>query len=141
MGFTTNIPWVRDSAAEVTLTRLQIASPILLLLLYIFAFLTYSVFTASNSNDDTTKPEPEQLGPGGKPLPKKNKKESPVAGSLEHSRPRKLLFQWLGVGLLGTFCGSITVVILHAYVMSEQRWWCGQAATVSWMARKASHMS
>jgi ATP-binding cassette, subfamily B, vacuolar membrane transporter HMT1/ACLQ len=125
------LPWVSNPVAQNILTYTQIAYPIILLPLYIITFTIRSIVTARNDNANT-KPQAEQLGPGGKPLPKKtNKPEPTIPTSLDFSRPRKLLFDWLSVGILLTLGGNIAVVIVHALVEREERWWCGQAPTVS----------
>ncbi|KAK5134005.1 hypothetical protein LTR08_007010 [Meristemomyces frigidus] len=121
-----SLPWVSDPVAQKILTSLQVAYPIALLCLYIIAFTARSIYTAANTNETT--PETEQLGPGGKPLPQKNKKEP--AGILDFSRARKLLFQWLSLGVLATLAANVAVVVVHALLEREERWWCGQAPTV-----------
>lgn len=108
--FNGTLPWVSNPVAQSVLTYTQIAYPILLILLYIITFTTRSIVTAPN--DNATTKEPEQLGPGGKPLPKKNKKEPVIPNSLDFSKPRKLLFEWLSVGVLATLAGNIVVVIV-----------------------------
>jgi len=121
-------PWVSSPLAQKILAYLQVIYPILLLFLYILAFTIRSVATARNDNHSP--PQPEQLGPGGKPLPKKNKKDAAISHALDFSRPRKLLFEWLSVGLLTSLAGNIAVIVLHAVLEREQQWWCGQAPTV-----------
>ncbi|KAK5712801.1 ATP-binding cassette-type vacuolar membrane transporter Hmt1 [Elasticomyces elasticus] len=122
-------PWVSNPTAQRLLQDLQIASPIVLLLLYITTFTVHSILTAPRDDAKKTN-EPEQLGPGGKPLPKKAKKEASLADRYDFSRPRQLLFEWLSVGVLATLAGNITVVIVHALVEREEQWWCGQAPTI-----------
>lgn len=123
------LPWVSNPVAQDILTYLQVAYPIILICLYVITFTIRSITTARNDNDTST--EPEQLGPGGKPLPQKNVKEPAIHNALDFSRPRKLLFEWLSVGVIGTLVANIIVVIVHALVDREERWWCGQAPTVS----------
>ncbi len=117
-----SLPWVSNPTALLILHYLQVISPILLLALYVITFTVHSIVTAR-----------EQLGPGGKPLPKKNidKKGPRLAEAYDFSKPRKLLFEWISLGVLATFAGNITVVIVHALVERGERWWCGQAPTVS----------
>ncbi|TKA75079.1 hypothetical protein B0A55_05587, partial [Friedmanniomyces simplex] len=132
-----SLPWVSNPTALLILTYLQVISPILLLALYVITFTVRSVLMARNDDDPTT--APEQLGPGGKPLPKGKKKngnhndntgESSLASAYDFSKPRKLLFEWVSVGVLATLAGNITVVIVHALVERGERWWCGQAPTI-----------
>ena len=122
-------PWVEDERAQGLLTYLQVAYPIILLILFIAAFTVRSIVTARNDNDALQ--QPEQLGPGGKPLPKKkDKKDLSEANALDFSRPRKLLFQFLSAAVLLSLLGNIVLVIIHALVARNDRWWCGQATTV-----------
>lgn len=118
------------SGVQRLLSILQIAYPIVLLFVYLISFTVRSITTASNDND-TSKQAP-QLGPGGKPLPKKNKttKENGLPDFLDFSRPRKLLFEWLTIGIVFSLIGNIVVVIVHALYEREEGWWCGQAPTV-----------
>ncbi len=126
-----SLPWVSNPTALLILHYLQVISPILLLALYVITFTVHSIVTARDDDDPTT--APEQLGPGGKPLPKKNidKKGPRLAEAYDFSKPRKLLFEWVSLGVLATLAGNITVVIVHALVERGERWWCGQAPTVS----------
>jgi hypothetical protein len=122
-------PWVSDSLPQRILTYTQIAYPIILTFLYIAVFIVQSIVTARNDNDIASSAQPEQLGPGGKPLPKKNKPEP--AAPLDFSKPRKLLFEWLSVGVLASLAANITVVIVHTVLARREEYWCGQAPTVS----------
>ncbi|KAK1086316.1 ATP-binding cassette-type vacuolar membrane transporter Hmt1 [Friedmanniomyces endolithicus] len=125
-----SLPWVSNPTALLILHYLQVISPILLLALYVITFTVHSIVTARDDDDPTT--APEQLGPGGKPLPKKNidKKGPRLAEAYDFSKPRKLLFEWVSLGVLATLAGNITVVIVHALVERGERWWCGQAPTI-----------
>ena len=109
---------------------LQIAYPIVLLFVYLISFTIRSIATARNDND--TFNQAPQFGPGGKPLPthKRNVKEPAQPIGLDFSRPRKLLFEWLTVGVCLTLIGNIIVVIVHALYARKEEWWCGQAPTV-----------
>lgn len=122
------LPWVSNTVAQHILTYLQIAYPIILICLYIITFTVRSISTARN--EDETAAASEQLGPGGKPLPQQNKKEPGIHNALDFSKPRKLLFEWLSLGVIGTIAGNITVVIVHTVFEREEHWWCGQAPTV-----------
>lgn len=131
-----SLPWVSDPVAQAVQTTVHIVYPIALLFLYLIAFTVRSIATARNDND--TLPAP-QLGPLGKPLPAKNNntaanKHPPIPHELDFSKPRKLLFEWLNVGVLFSLLGNIAVVIVHALYARKERWWCGQATTVSSMS-------
>lgn len=123
-----SLPWVSDPRAQGLLTYLQIAYPIALLIIFITAFTVRSIVTSRNDNDDT--PQSDQLGPGGKPLPRKSSKDKSDANAIDFSRARKLLFISLQSGVLLSFIGNIALVIFHALLERDQRWWCGQAPTV-----------
>lgn len=124
--------WVSNPTASRILNYLQIAYPIVLLVLYLTTFTVRSVVTARSDHD--THQQPEQLGPGGKPLPKKKhttpKKESEITPDLDFARPRKLLFEWLSVGVVLSLSANILVVVVHAISARHEGWWCGQAPTV-----------
>lgn len=138
------LPWAADPRAQALLTYLQIAYPIILLILFIVAFTVRGVLTAradyveaeaaaAAENSHQNHHQPEHLGPGGKPLPRKNKRNAAAeaeASALDFSRARKVLFQSLQAGVLLTLCGNIALVVVHALVAREERWWCGQAPTV-----------
>lgn len=127
------LPWVSNPVAQRVLRYSQIAYPIVLLLLYLVTFTVRSVLTASEEEDAVH--EPEQLGPGGKPLPlRKNngpKKQPNIPHGLDFSRSRKLLFEWLSVAVIFSLSANIVVVIVHALLARKERWWCGEAPTVS----------
>jgi len=122
------LPWVSNPVAQNILTHLQIAYPIILICLYVIAFTARSIHTAHNDND--TQSPSEQLGPGGKPLPQKHQKEADIHNQLDFSKPRKLLFEWLSVGVIASLAANIVVVVVHALWEREENWWCGQAPTV-----------
>ena len=131
--YNTTLPWVSNVAAQHTLRYTQVAYPIALLILYLVAFTVRSITTSRKDEDDVPQ-QPEQLGPGGKPLPKKHNnggpKEPDIPADLDFSRPRKLLFEWLSVAVIASFIANIVVVIVHALVARKEGWWCGEAPTV-----------
>ena len=127
------LPWVSNPVAQAILRRLQVAYPIILLGLYLVAFTTHSIWTARRE-EHPSHHDPPPRGPGGKPLPRTNspaKQAAGVSAVLDFSRPRKLLFEWLSVAVIATFIANIVVVIIHALVERNERWWCGIAPTVS----------
>lgn len=126
-----SLPWVSDPVAQGVQTTVHVVYPILLLFLYLIAFTVRSIRTARNDNDNDP---PPQLGPLGKPLPSKHhagQKAEVIPQELDFSKSRKLLFEWLSVGVLFSLLGNIAVVIVHALYARKERWWCGQATTVS----------
>ena len=133
-----SLPWVSDPVAQGVQTTVHIVYPILLLCLYLTAFTARSIYTARNDND--TQPPPT-IGPLGKPLPKKNQNSPPseqvIPQELDFSKPRKLLFEWMSVGVIFSLLGNVVVVIVHALYARKERWWCGQATTVGGIAGKS----
>lgn len=128
------MPLIRSTSTnpriESFLQIVQIACPLILLFVYLIAFTIRSITSARNDNDIDQKPQ--QLGPGGKPLPTHNHniKGADPADSLDFSRSRRLLFEWLSVGVLLSLLGNIIVVLTHALYGRKEEWWCGQAPTV-----------
>lgn len=124
-------PWVSNPVAQNILADFQIAYPLLLIFLYLVAFTVRSVRSARHDHDAVPQ-EPQQLGPGGKPLPNKKSatRDADDYYDLDFSKPRKLLFQWLSVGVLASFLGNIVVVLTHTLWERAERYWCGQAPTV-----------
>ncbi|KAK3726141.1 ATP-binding cassette-type vacuolar membrane transporter Hmt1 [Vermiconidia calcicola] len=118
------------SGLQTYLQVLRIAYPLILLFVYLIAFTVRSIATARTDND--AEQQTQQLGPGGKPLPRHNHyiKEPPTPDYLDFSRPRKLLFEWLTVGVLFSLAANIVVVIVHALYARKEGWWCGQAMTI-----------
>lgn len=122
-----SLPWVSDPVAQGVQTTVHVLYPILLLVIYLTTFTARSIYTAHN---DSPSPPPA-MGPLGKPLPKKHNSSEPlIPQELDFSKPRKLLFQWLSVGVLFSLLGNIVVVIVHALYARKEKWWCGQATTV-----------
>ena len=104
--------------------------PWVLLVIFLVAFVANSVLTAESS----TSVEPTVTGPGGKPLPRSNKKskEEREKRKLEDFSPiRKLLFVWLSAAVIITFVGNAVNIVAHALTKREDGWWCGEAPAVS----------
>ncbi|EME82738.1 ABC transporter, ABC-B family, HMT-ATM type [Pseudocercospora fijiensis CIRAD86] len=125
-------PWVSNPVAQALLNYVQIAYPIVLLITYLVTFTVHSIASARNDNDQPH--HAEQLGPGGKPLPKKKhnqpKKERDIPSGYDFSRSRKLLFEWLQVAVILSLAANVVVVVTHAIVARDEGWWCGQAPTI-----------
>lgn len=124
-------PWVSNNTAQRLLTTIQFAYPVILLFFFIAIFTLRSIVTSRSDKSEEQTSE-DQLGPGGKPLPKK---KAPAASSkqnaLDFSRPRKLLFEWISLGVALTFVGNAITIIVHALYARSEEWWCGQAPVVS----------
>ena len=124
--------FLSDSVALQVRNYVQIAYPLVVLFVYLFAFTVRSIKTSRRSSDALANDEPRQLGPNGKPLPApKPKKDGDSIRALDFSRARKLLFQWLTVGVACSLLGNIIVVIVHALYSRKEGWWCGVAPVVS----------
>lgn len=121
-------PWVSNRTAQDILTYTHIAYPLILLVFFLTVFTLRSIFTASS--DDSTQETEEQLGPGGKPLPKKTKRRKDDTRDLDFSRSRKLLFEWVSLAAALTYVGDAITVIVHALYARKEEWWCGQSVVV-----------
>lgn len=125
--------FVSDPVAQGLLDYVQIAYPLILLFLYLVAFTVRSIATARTDADaDGAQQQPKQLGPNGKPLPERQtrKDDDLQNAALDFSKPRKLLFQWLTVGVVFTLLANIVVILVHALYSRKDGWWCGVPPTV-----------
>jgi len=112
------------------LNVVQFNYPWVLLVIFLVAFVANSVLTAESS----TTVEPIVTGPGGKPLPRSNKKskEERERRKLKDFSPiRKLIFVWLSAAVIITFVGNAVNIVAHALDEREEGWWCGEAPAVS----------
>ena len=126
-------PWmVSNSNSQAILTYLHYASPILLLVFFLVAFTAHGILTAPK--DEIIEADPNQTGPGGKPLPRtpspSAKQEREKQRHQDFSQNRKLLFDWLSVAVIFTFLGNVVIVIVHALLDRKDEWWCGQSVIV-----------
>ena len=121
-------PWVSNRTAQSILIYVHFSSPLILLAFFLTAFTAHSIATASN--DAVVSADPEQTGPGGKPLPQTSVKGKKPENTLDFSPARKLLFNWLSVGISVSFVGNAVVVILHTLLDRGENWWCGEATAV-----------
>ncbi len=114
------------------LVYLHYAYPILLLSFFLFAIAVRSIRAASIDSDSDSSPSGPRFGPGGKPLPKR-KPAGPAARlrSLQISRPRRLLFEWLIAAATLTFIANAVIVVFHVIYERRDKWWCGQSVVVS----------
>lgn len=123
--------WVAEHKAQRILSIIHFAYPIVLLVYFLTTFTIRSIVSASGPDNDDKTSEP-QLGPGGKPLPKKKAPaEDKKKTFLDFSRPRKLLFEWLTLAATLTLAGNAVTVVVHALYARKEEWWCGQATVVS----------
>ena len=123
-------PWVSDNTAQAILTYVHYAYPIILLVFFLSAFTVHSILTAPK--EEIVQAVPDRTGPGGKPLPR-NTSPSAKKGKqkeLDFSPARKLVFDWLSIGVVLTYLANSVIVIVHALVDKKHEWWCGQSAVV-----------
>jgi hypothetical protein len=106
---------------------LRISYPIILLITFIVAFITNSIITAKKATQNDRK---EQMGPGGRPLPKRARSTMAVAKSRKLSRGTSVLFRWLAVGVLATLVADAAINMTHVLFARSQHWWCGQSVVV-----------
>ena len=124
--------WLSSRTASLLLKYTHYASPAILFLIFMTAFIARSV--ANTNKHDELKPLVTQTGPGGKPLPRGT---SPAADreilkyeAVDFTPGRKWLFVVISILLLLTFVGNAVIVITHALADRKQQWWCGQAFVV-----------
>jgi hypothetical protein len=122
--------WVAEHKAQRLLSIIHFAYPIVLLVYFLTTFTIRSILSAPSQDSDDKTSEP-QLGPGGKPLPKKKAPAEDKNTFLDFSRPRKLLFEWLALAATLTLAGNAVTVVVHALYARKEEWWCGQATVVS----------
>lgn len=123
--------WVAEDKAQRLLTTIHFAYPIILLVFFLTTFTLRGILASRSDQSEDGASEP-QLGPGGKPLPrKKAPAQRDQSSFLDFSRPRKLLFEWLALGAALTFVADAINVIVHALYARDDEWWCGQATVVS----------
>ncbi|PNS13910.1 hypothetical protein CAC42_1401 [Sphaceloma murrayae] len=128
-------PWVSNRVAQGILAYLHSAYPLILLAFFITAFTVRSIAVANRENvtegEEASTTGSPQLGPGGKPLPKKSPIHKDSSQDvLDFSRPRKLLFEWLALAAALTFVGNAITVVVHALYARSEEWWCGQATVI-----------
>ena len=118
-------------ATRQLLEYLRTGYPILLLLVFISAFVANSVLAAKNANNSTPA---AQTGPGGRPLPKRSRSTMAIMKNPQKfSQNTRSWFRWLSVGILLTILGDAAVNVAHVMVSRSEQWWCGQSVVVSAM--------
>lgn len=132
MSVKSSPPWVTNDTSREILVYTHFSYPIVVLVVFLIAFTTHSVLTAPKEVLVTTPTTPR--GPGGKPLPRKTSpllKEKLQQQDLEFSPRRKLVFNWLSLGVVVTFLANAINVIFHALYKRKHNWWCGESVAVS----------
>lgn len=128
-----DMSWLVASNETITglLTVLDYGTPIILLFFFLSVFTLRSILTADNANILDSVSARVEYGPGGKPLPTtKSTPDKKVLASLDFSRSRKLLFNWLSLFTACTFIANAAVVLLRTLIQRKEGWWCGKAYTV-----------
>ena len=116
-------------AALKLLAYLRISCPIVLLVVFVVAFIANSVSTARHAaiNGSAVK-----TGPGGRPLPKRSRSSKHVAKSAQRfSENTRSFFKWLSLGILLTLVADAVITISHVMVARSEHWWRGQSLVVS----------
>jgi hypothetical protein len=113
--------WVAEHKAQRLLSIIHFAYPIVLLVYFLTTFTIRSILSAPKQESDDKTSEP-QLGPGGKPLPKKKAPAEDKNTFLDFSRPRKLLFEWLALAATLTLAGNAVTVVVHALYARKEEW-------------------
>jgi hypothetical protein len=130
--------WAYAAALRKTVTVLQYAYPIFMLVFFLAAFTTRSI-AASNSNANIAKPT--TTGPGGKPLPAtdptRNFVKRPVHDDVTHTQKR--VFEWVSFATALTFIGNSVLVIAHSLVMKKEHWWAGKSVVVCTAQKHRKH--
>ncbi|OJJ51301.1 hypothetical protein ASPZODRAFT_127358 [Penicilliopsis zonata CBS 506.65] len=112
------------------LQTLRTGYPILLLVVFLLAFLTNSVLAARRTAS-TRQGAAARTGPGGRPLPRRSRSSMAVVREAHRfSEATKLGFKWLSVGVLVTFVADAVINILHVMTSRAEHWWRGQAMVI-----------
>jgi hypothetical protein len=121
--------WSYAAALRTTVTVLQYAYPIFMLIFFLAAFTIRSI-AASNSNANIAKPT--TTGPGGKPLPATDPTRNFVKKAVHDdvTQTQKRVFEWLSLATALTFIGNSVLVIAHSLVMKKEHWWAGKSVVV-----------
>jgi hypothetical protein len=121
--------WKHASTLHSTLTVLQYAYPLFMLVFFLAAFTVRSI-AASKINSNIAKPT--TTGPGGKPLPAtdptRNFVKKTVNDDVTHTQKR--VFEWVSLVTAFTFFGNSVLVIAQALAKQSEHWWCGQSVVV-----------
>jgi hypothetical protein len=123
------VKWSYAAPLRKTVTILQYAYPIVMLVFFLAAFTVRSI-AASKSNANIAKPT--TTGPGGKPLPATDPTRNFVKKTAHDdvTQTQKRLFEWVSLAAALTFVGNSTVVIAHALIKKEEEYWAGKATVV-----------
>ncbi|KAJ5103306.1 Vacuolar ABC heavy metal transporter (H.t1.c1) [Penicillium argentinense] len=113
-------------AARELLEYLRTCYPILLLVLFVVAFVANTMVVARKAN----RQEAQNVGPGGRPLPRRSRSDSALKKTQAFSRTVKLCFNWLSAAVLLTFLADATIYVVHVMVARSEQWWRGQSVVI-----------
>lgn len=127
--FADDARWSYAATLRTTVTVLQYAYPIFMLIFFLAAFTIRSI-AASNSNANIAKPT--TTGPGGKPLPATDPTRNFVKRAVHDdvTQTQKRVFEWVSLATALTFIGNSVLVIAHSLVMKNEHWWAGKSVVV-----------
>ncbi|KAJ5629007.1 Vacuolar ABC heavy metal transporter (H.t1.c1) [Penicillium lividum] len=112
-------------AALELLDYLRTCYPVLLMILFVVAFIANTVSNAKKSNQTET----PRMGPGGRQLPQRSR-SSGIHQTQGFSENVKRVFNWLSAAVLLTFLADATIYILHVIIARSEHWWRGQSVVV-----------
>ncbi|KAH3955942.1 hypothetical protein HBI81_260940, partial [Parastagonospora nodorum] len=112
-----------------SLTVLQCAYPIFMLIFFLAAFTTRSI-AASNASTNSVKST--TTGPGGKQLPATDPTRNFVKKVVHDdvAPTQKRVFELVSFATALTFIGNSVLVIAHSLVMKEEHWWAGKSVVI-----------
>lgn len=113
-------------AARELLDYLRTWYPVLLLVVFVVAFITNTVVIARKAN----RSDAQNVGPGGRPLPRRSRSSSALKKTQGFSHTVKQCFNWLSVGILLTFLADATIYIAHVAIARSEQWWRGQSVVI-----------
>ena len=122
-------PWLSNEQAARILLYTHFSYPIVLLAVFLVAFVLHSILTAPR--DTAVAGSQIKRGPGGKPLPQNtasSDQDHKNKQTLDFSVGQKLCYNWLSVALIVTFLADAIAIVAHA--LKEKPWWCGQSVAV-----------
>jgi hypothetical protein len=120
-------PFSHKTTREI-LQYTRIISPIVLLLVFLIAFVAQSIIAAKGSTNHNNG---VRTGPGGRPLPRRSRSTAVVKKApVDFSSNLKLVFKWLSVAVPVTFVADAAFTMVHVIVNRHENWWCGQSVVV-----------
>lgn len=122
--------WVEERTTSMMLITLEFAYPAALTAFFLLAFIIHSIAMAPKTEIPS---EADQVGPGGKPLPRRKKFDA--SQMLDFGPAQQSLFKWLSALLVSTFAVDTALTISHVIAARSDGWWCGQHFVVSTYSR------